>query len=184
MTLRSLRFASALLLSILSLPSLAGGELRVSLPNRGAVVLVVPQGWKEQINRPYPDAPPTITLTPAGNTSFQVLVTPIWPANASVPKATAQALRSQVGSAAAAAKAQAVESDLPVLELAGPNVFGSYFSATDRAPKPGEYKNLTQGLLSLSELRVAFTVLSNGDRLVVLEPALDMLKSMRREPAR
>jgi len=42
--------------------------------------------------------------------------------------------------AAQSALSQAVEKSLPVQELRGGNAQGSYFSATDRAPKPGEFK--------------------------------------------
>jgi hypothetical protein len=40
---------------------------------------------------------------------------------------------------------------------------------------------MTQGTLSVDDLPVAFTVLSNGDQPLVLEPVLRMLASARRE---
>ena len=60
---------------------------------------------------------------------------------------------------------------------------GYYFSATDRAPEPGGYKYLTQGVLGMHELRVAFTVLANGQSQEPTAQALELLRSLRRAPA-
>lgn len=169
------------LLCIATASAMAGGELRVPLPAHGAVVLTVPPTWNEQVRRPMADLPPTIALSPKSGPNFQVLITPLWPANASIPKPSAQAVLSHVRSAAQHAMLQSVETDIPVLELVGPQVWGNYFSATDRAPKPDEFRNMTQGMLALGDLRVTFTVLSNGDPASVVGPALQMLRSMRRE---
>jgi hypothetical protein len=170
------------MLSFIAFSSAAlGGELRVTLLNRGAVLLSIPSAWREEVSRPNPDGPPTITLSPATSADFQVLITPIWPANTSIPRLTPQSLRALVSSGADKTKSQALEKEIPVLDMVGSSVFGSYFSATDRAPKPGEYINLTQGILALEELRVTFTVLSNGDPAVALGPALKVLRSLRRE---
>jgi hypothetical protein len=51
-----------------------------------------------------------------------------------------------------------------------------YFSATDRAPKPGEYKFMTQGMLQVGELSVTFTILTNEGQELVIKQALDALK--------
>jgi hypothetical protein len=45
--------------------------------------------------------------------------------------------------------------------MRGESGMGYYFSATDRAPKPGEFKYLTQGILHIGELVASFTILSN-----------------------
>jgi hypothetical protein len=80
------------------------------------------------------------------------------------------------------ARSQAVEKDLPVREFRSSSVFGNYFSATDRAPKPGEYKYLTQGAATVQGLAFTFTILSNDDSRVAVESALRMIEAARREP--
>jgi hypothetical protein len=86
-----------------------------------------------------------------------------------------------VEAGANAAKSQAVEQSLPIQSVGTAEVQGHYFSATDRAPKPGEFKYMTQGAMSVSGLPVAFTILSNGNPKAAVEPALRMLAAARKE---
>jgi hypothetical protein len=86
-----------------------------------------------------------------------------------------------VSSGADSAKSQAVEASLAIQELKSETVQGSYFSATDRAPKAGEFKYMTQGAISVQGLPVTFTILSNGNPKATVEPALRMLRTARRE---
>jgi len=145
------------------------------------MTLTVPDGWVDQVRQPDPRLPPTISIGPASGPPFEILVTPIWPARDDGPKPTLEAIRAAVRIAAEAAKGQAVEREIAVRDLSGPEAFGAYFSVTDRAPKPGEYKYMTQGMLGLADLRVTFTVLTNDGQERVVPQALDMLKGARRE---
>jgi hypothetical protein len=156
-------------------------DMRVALPERPALVIPLPVGWKGQVRRATPDLPPTIILSSITEKNFTVMVTPFWPTRADAAPLTPDFLRTMVAAAAHRSKAQAVEADLPVRDMAGQGLFGAYFSATDRAPKPGEYLNLTQGLVAIGELQVGFTILSNGDAAAVNRPALQMLQSLRRD---
>ena len=174
------QFLTPLLLAIGIAGPAAAGDLRIPLPNHRFLLLTVPDTWKEQVRRASPELPPTVALSPKSGTDFHVLLTPGWVPK-SAPQPTAQSLRLQVSSVADAAKSQAVETNLPILEFVSPHGIASYFSATDRAPKPGEYKNLTQGILAIAELRVAFTILSNGNRAAILDPALAVIRSIRLE---
>ena len=64
-------------------------------------------------------------------------------------------------------------------ELQGTAGKGFYFCATDRAPKPGEYKYLTQGTIRVGELLVTFTILTNDGQAGVVSGAMMMLKTAR-----
>ena len=79
------------------------------------------------------------------------------------------------------AKTQSVEKSLPIQSFGSGEVQGSYYSATDRAPKPGEFKYMTQGAMSVNGLPVAFTILSNGNAQAAVAPALRMLSAARKE---
>jgi hypothetical protein len=170
----------AILSGLLACGAIAA-DLRVALPERPALIIPLPVGWRGQVRRATPELPPTVKLSSITEKHFEILVTPIWPMQADRKPLTPEFLRAMVASAAQRAKPQAVETDLPVRELSGQGLFGAYFSATDRAPKPGEYRNLTQGMISLGELEIGFTVLSNGEAAAVNGPALHMLQSLRRE---
>jgi hypothetical protein len=77
---------------------------------------------------------------------------------------------------AQSAKAQAVERDVPVVEFQGRTGPGFYFSATDRAPKPGEFDSLTQGIVRVGELSVTFTILTNKGQDRIVKQAIEALK--------
>jgi hypothetical protein len=53
------------------------------------------------------------------------------------------------------------ENKLVIEVLRGPEADGYYFACTDKAPGPGGYKYLTQGIFRLGDLVVPFTVLAN-----------------------
>ena len=74
-------------------------------------------------------------------------------------------------------KSQAVEETLKIVELKGSSGRGYYFSATDKAPKPGEYKFMTQGILLVGELTVTFTILTNDNQKDTVNDALTMLRT-------
>jgi hypothetical protein len=169
----------------LVLASLAAGaaarEVRVPLGSHGAVVLSVPDDWRQSIEQANPDVPPTVTFTPAAGRGFEILITPIWPGIPNAPTISQGALREQVRRAADAAQPQAVERELAVVDFSGASGYGAYFSATDRAPEPDGYKHLTQGMLAAADLRVTFTILVNGNPAAIVQQALTTLRTMVRE---
>ena len=137
----------------------------------------VPSGWTDELRQPQGAVPPTIAFRPRDGKGFDVLVTPIWRERADLPVATKDAIKQGVQKAADEVKKQAVEKMIPVVEFAGASGPGFYFSATDKAPNPGEYKYLTQGLLNVGELTVTFSILTNDGQEQVTQDALNMLKS-------
>lgn len=153
-------------------------DVRVSVPGGGDLVFSMPDGWRST-TRSGPV--PTVSLTPASGAAFQVLVSPLVATDGRLAAASPDAIRHFVESAANEAKAQSVERSLPIQSFGSAQVQGNYFSATDRAPKPGEFKYLSQGAMSVSGLPVGFTILSNDKPQAAVEPALRMLGAARRE---
>jgi hypothetical protein len=152
-------------------------ERRYTLPDHGQFVLQVPRGWRDELRQPPNRLPPTIVFGPASGKSFQILMTTLWPATKGrAPQSPAQ-LRASVERAAQAVKSQAVEKELPVVEFNGRSGPGFYFSATDPAPKPGEYRFMTQGIIRVGGLSVTFTILTNAGQASVVKQALAALES-------
>jgi hypothetical protein len=153
-------------------------EIRMPIPGGGVVVLPVPNGWRSsrQAGRV-----PTVSLTPASGGGFQVLVSPLVAPDGRVAPSSRESLRHLIETGATEAKSQSVEKSLPVQSFGSGETQGNYFSATDRSPKPGEFKFMTQGALSVGGLPVAFTILSNGNAREAVEPALRMLAAARKE---
>jgi len=156
------------------------GSLReFQLPKRGVLQLAVPRSWKDQVRQPPHDLPPTISLSPSRGNGFRVLMTPMWAIRAGVVMPETEEIRRMVAKAAEAAKSQAVEKNIPIQEIQSESVGGYYFSATDRAPKPDEFKYMTQGMLRVGELAVTFTILNNDGAEGAVPDALRMLKGAR-----
>ena len=110
-----------------------------------------------------------------------MLITPIWRVrDAQLP--TKESIRKIVERGMNDAQSQAVEKKLAVVAFDGQSGPGYYFSATDKAPKPGEYKYMTQGMLIVRELAVSFTILTNDGQQQVVQDALTMLKGASHTP--
>jgi hypothetical protein len=150
---------------------------KYALPAHGSLQLNVPAAWADEVRSPPGGVPPTILFRARSGRAFEVLVTPIWRSRPDIPEATKETIRQSVQRAADDAKADAVEETIPVRELAGAKGPGYYFAATDKAPKPGEYKYLTQGMVKLGDLTVTFTILTNDGQRQVVKDALEMVKS-------
>jgi len=153
---------------------------RYALPDKSSLQLVVPASWKDEVRQQQAGTPPTIVFTPRQGSAFQVLVTPIWRPRPDIPVATREQVRASVQRAADHVKGQAVENTLPLVEFAGASGSGYYFSATDKAPAAGDYKYLTEGMLQVEDLTVAFTILANEGEQQVRAAALDMVKTAAR----
>ncbi len=146
------------------------------LPGHGSIQLQVPKSWREELRQPPGNLPPTIVFSPISGATFKVLLTPLFSIREGIVMPEAPELKANVNRAAADVKSQAVEKTIPVKELTGPSAIGYYFSATDRAPKPGEYKYMTQGMLRVGELAPTFTILTNDGAENVVAESLSMLK--------
>jgi hypothetical protein len=145
------------------------------LPEHGTFQVKVPESWKDSVARPGGGLPPTITFAPKAGAPFKILVTPLWPAQPDAKKPTADELKEKVQRAADGAAPQAVEKTIEVKLLKGPTNIGYYFAATDRAPKPGEFKFLNQGMVTVEDLLVTFTILTNDGQDAAVTAALSML---------
>ena len=129
------------------------------LPGHGTLELEVARDWKDDVAGPA-DLPPTITFSPATGSAFQLLVTPLWSETSEAGFNAPARVRSFVEQQGRGVLSHAVEKQLVVNSLAGPNP-GYFYSLTDRSPAPGEYRYMTQGAVAVDDLVVTFTFLSN-----------------------
>ena len=164
-------------LTVIASPAWAG-DVRLPYPDGVTVVLSVPDGWRVARKA---DPVPTVFLTPATGGSFVVIVSALVAPDGRLAPASFDALRRSTEGAANEARSQSVEKSLPIQLFGSGPVQGNYFSATDRAPKPGEFKFLTQGAMSVSGLPVGFTILSNGNAQLAVGPAMRMFTGARKE---
>jgi hypothetical protein len=153
------------------------GIREYSLPDHGSLQLGVSASWKDELRQPPNRLPPTIVFRQDSGDPFEILITPLWSGKIDSSLLNADELKQNVRATADQLKSQAVEKVINVKEVKSGTSFGYYFTLTDRAPKPGEFKYMTQGIMRVGDLPLAFTVLTNDGQLKIIEEALTMIKS-------
>ncbi len=148
-----------------------GGKKAVALPDNSKLELAIPAGWQDELKEK------SIALSPREGAPFQVVLTPVARQKPGASADTAIQMRHNVQQAADKVKPSAMEPYLPVEPVTGAPGPGYYFSASDREPKPGEFKYLTQGMLLVGDVVVSFSILTNDKQEKVRDQALAMLKS-------
>lgn len=151
---------------------------RYQLPDHGKLALNVPDGWVDNVDQPEGGLPPTISLKQKSGKAFDVLITPIWPVTAARRLTPAKVEEIVKGSANQAAP-QAVERKIDIKPLQGTSGAGHYFFATDKAPAPGEHKFMTQGALTVGELLLTFTILTDDGQADIAKQALEIITTAR-----
>jgi hypothetical protein len=152
-------------------------ERRYPLGDNGFFRVDIPSSWKDELRQSPKRLPTTIVLRPITGNRFEILITPIWVAKKEGLED--EAIKELVQKSAERVKPQAVEKTLRLVGLQGTSSKGYYFFVTDKAPKPEEYKYMTQGALVIGDLIVTFTILTNGNHEEVAKEALTMLREAR-----
>jgi hypothetical protein len=164
------------------LSALETSSNHVVLPGGDELWLTIPAAWNQKFDSPEKNTPPGVWMTPRQGPSFNVLITPLsgTPVGAAMTDETR--LRSIVASVARNTLSQSVEMTIPVQNLTGSHVHGFYIFATDRAPKPGEWKYLTQGMINIDGAPFAFTILTNDGQEAVAKTALELIRNASCHP--
>jgi hypothetical protein len=149
----------------------ASGAIRTYvLSSDQAVGLSVPQNWSDTVTSTLLRPVVTVRFSPEKGDEFTVLTT------FGRPEGT-NTLRAEVEQAARKLIGASEEGRADIKTLKGEQAEGYYFSLTDKAPKPGEWKYLAQGAFRIGDLLVAFTILSNDSSQRIREVGLEMMRS-------
>jgi hypothetical protein len=150
----------------------------------GTLQLAAPAAWRDSVKKGPRFLPPRILFSPISGSDFLVQITPGAPQMSGLSRANPAEIRKRVEESGQRLLSRALEADLTVKELAGESALGFYFSLTDRAPKPGEYRHLIQGIAIVGDLSLAFTILYNSPEAEEHRAALEMLSRARLIPSR
>lgn len=150
---------------------------RFELPNRDTLELTLPVGWTDRLQQPEGGGPPTIEIAVSRDGPPQVFVTPEWPDPVAREIRELPALRDAVRDLAERIQPQAAESRIEVRMLGGKDGSGYYFTATERDPRPGDFRFMSQGALQLAGLTLWFTILTDEGEDTIAVQALTMLQA-------
>jgi len=147
------------------------------VPDHGKLSLSVPATFG--ISTQTLAEPPSVILQirPATGNAFAAKITVVWLDSSNPNRATPGAIRTITQNAGMARLDTAVEKTITIQDMNGPQTVAAYFVLTDRNPKPGEFKYLTQGTYSAGELMGAFMILSNDPNAPEVSQTLRMLKA-------
>ncbi len=155
-------------------------EVRLPQPGPDDFLMEVPAEWQGSLDTTNPRAA-NLRLTGKDLQAFAAQVTVIQVLGSN-PTPDDAAIRKLVEKTAQALQAQAVEEKLVLEPLNMPGRAGYSFSLTDRAPKPGEYKYMTQGAVAMGRTVISFTVLTNQDTERYKAAVLAMLAAAKFVP--
>jgi hypothetical protein len=170
-------YALGLLAVSWPLAALEASSSHVALPGGGELWLKIPAAWNQKFDSPRKNLPPSVWLTPRQGASFNVLITPLAGTEVGAAMSDDLKLHAIVASIAKTTLSQSVEMTIPVHDLTGPDVHGYYMFATDRAPAPGEWKYLWQGMITIDDVPFAFSILTNDGQEAIAKAALELIRS-------
>jgi len=152
----------------------------LTLPGNGSIHFTVPKSWQAHPDKTE-EGVPVIYFSPPSGPEFVVAIGVIWdPEGKMTPDL--KGLKEMVSSSAKEAEASAVEKQVRVQELQGGKVRGYYFKATDRAPKPDEFKYLVEGAAVTSDnLVLTFSIFTNDGQDNVIRQGLAAVSKARHE---
>ena len=148
------------------------------IPDHGSLHLTIPKAWR--VSSQSTKQPPGVVLQvrPESGDAFNIQVTTVWLNEVALTRTTQESIRRQVDQNGRQLLPQAVEKSLSVQELRGAQALGYYYTLTDRAPAPGEFRFMTQGTVLVGQTLTTFTILFHspnapdvGQCLKILETA-------------
>jgi hypothetical protein len=149
------------------------------IPDHGILELNVLPSWKDNIHKPQKDLFPTIIFTPAKGNDFQVLITVIWSKTGEQDFNSPVKIRTLVEQDGQNILTKAVETKLVVQQMRGVNNIGYFFSLTDKAPNPGEFRYMTRGGIAVGNLLLNATILYRVKDSESVKDALSMLREAK-----
>ena len=153
-------------------------ELRTyPVADRGDLEIRVSKTWQGVLEKNKNNIPITIKFSANVGPAFELYITPVWVSSPEMHLPSDEETRKLVEKIAKEQQSQSSEKNLQVLQMVGTAAAGYYFSATDRAPKKGEFRYLTQGNILSGELMMVFTALSNDESHSIDQEVLEAMKS-------
>ena len=149
----------------------------VTLAGGGSFDFEFPESWGKKPGLDVVDGIKTVRFGPYGPRKKPFFLVHI-EAVVAVEPVTSEALAKVAELDVDELKKIAAETDIPINDIKGPNVFGHYFSITDRVPKIGEFDYLTVAVLGSGNLFIKSYFYSSDGAPDFGADAMQMMRSM------
>jgi len=152
------------------------------IPGHGTFEFNVPASWKVKVHKPQENLPPTIIFSPAKGNNFEVTISMMESKTGESGFNKQDRVRTLVEKDAQKLLPNTVETKIVLNEIKGINHTGYYFSVTDKAPDPGEYRYMTRAGIGVGNLLLNTTILHRVKESGAVNEALSMLRQARQTP--
>ncbi len=149
------------------------------IPEHGTLELNVPTLWKGEVHKPQEKMVPTIIFDPAKGNEFQVMISVLWSRAGDQDFNGQGKVRTFVEKDGQKLLPNATETNIVLQEIKGVNNTGYYYSITDKAPNPGEYRYMTRGAIGVGNLLLNFTILHRVKDSQAVRDALSVLREAK-----
>ena len=168
-------------LLLTSIVSAAGQKAikKYPIPEHGTLELNVPTAWKGEVHKPQETMPPTIIFTPAKRNDFEVIITTLSGHTGEQEFNSQDKVRTLVEKDSQKLLPTAAETKIVLQEIKGVTHTGYYFSITDKAPNPGEYRYMTRGVIGVGNLLLSVTILHRVKDSQSVKDALSFLREAK-----
>jgi hypothetical protein len=149
------------------------------IPEHGTLELNVPTPWKAEVHKPQENMPPTIIFNPAKGNDFQVMITVLWGKTGEEGFNSREKARASVEKDGQKLLPNIAETKIVLTEIKGVTNSGYYFSVTDKAPNPGEYRYMTRGAIGVGNLFLNLTIFHRVRDSQSVQDALSILREAK-----
>jgi hypothetical protein len=123
--------------------------------------------------------PPTIMFNPSKGNDFEIMVTVQWGKTGEQDFNGQDKVRTLVEKEGKKLLPNTVETKIELQEIRGIDHTGYYFTVTDKAPNPGEYRYLTHGAIGVGNLLLSATILHRVKESESVKDALSALRDAK-----
>jgi hypothetical protein len=152
-----------------------------SLPQRGKLILTIPNSWKRSARKSDKGLPPTIILSPRKGAAFETMITPLWSPHNAPNFNNAAALKWAIEQHLKKMLPTAIEKDVPIQEFSAVDGPGFYFLVTDKAPKPGGYPYAVLAIVGVGDLVLNVTILCKEKESEGIMETIRILQEARQD---
>jgi len=179
----NLVFVMTLLVTLLtaSITSAVGQKAvrKYPIPEHGTLELNVPTPWKGEVHKTRENMPPTVIFNPSEGNDFQVMISVLWGKTGDQDFNSPDKARTFVQKDGQKLLPNTAEGKIVLQEIKGASHNGYFYSVTDKAPNPGEYRYMTRGAIGVGNLFLNFSILHRVRDSQAVRDALSILREAK-----
>jgi hypothetical protein len=176
-------FAMVLVVTIFGGNSLLAADQktvrRYPISGQGTLELNVPATWQDKVHSQQEKMPPTLIFKPASGSDFEITLIVSWGKKGDKGFNSPDTVRAMLQTEGQMFLPKITEPKIVLQEMKGKATTGYFFSVTDKAPEPGEYRYMTRAGIGVGTLLLKAAILHRVKESETVKDALSMLREAR-----